>query len=45
MMSSRLVLKALPDRLTIRAAQIATQINPVNAPAFGPLTGAARDLD
>ena len=39
------VLKALPDRLTIRAAQIATQINPVNAPAFGPLTGAARDLD
>ena len=39
------VLKALPDRLTIDAAQTAMRINPVNAPAFGPMTGAAMDLD
>jgi len=37
--------KALPERLTIEAAQTAMRINPVNAPAFGPLTGAAMDLD
>jgi hypothetical protein len=37
--------KALPERLTIQAAQTAMQINPVNAPAFGPMTGAAMDLD
>src|SRR5262245_61566842 len=39
------VLKALPERLTIDAAQTAMRINPVNAPAFGPMTGAAMDLD
>src|SRR5262249_47973298 len=38
-------LKALPERLTIDAAQTAMRINPVNAPAFGPMTGAAMDLD
>jgi hypothetical protein len=37
--------KALPERLTIQAAQTAMRINPVNAPAFGPMTGAAMDLD
>jgi hypothetical protein len=37
--------KALPERLTIQAAHTAMRINPVNAPAFGPLTGAAMDLD
>ncbi len=39
------VLKALPERLTIEAAHTAMRINPVNAPAFGPMTGAAMDLD
>jgi hypothetical protein len=39
------VLKGLPERLTIQAAQTAMQINPVNAPAFGPMSGAAMDLD
>jgi len=37
--------KSLPERLTKVAAQTAMRINPVNAPAFGPMTGAAMDLD
>jgi hypothetical protein len=37
--------KALPERLTIQAAKTAVQINAVNGPAFGPLVGAAMDLD
>ena len=37
--------KSLPERLIIQAAQTAMRINPVNAPAFGPMTGPAMDLD
>jgi hypothetical protein len=37
--------KALPERLTIEAAHTAMRINPVNGPAFGPMSGAAADLD
>jgi hypothetical protein len=37
--------KALPGRLTIQAAHTAMRINPVNGPAFGPMAGAAMDLD
>lgn len=36
--------KALPTRLLVRAAQTATRINPVNAPALGPLADVADDL-
>jgi hypothetical protein len=37
--------KALPERLTIQAAQTAMRINPVNGPALGPMVGAAMGLD
>jgi hypothetical protein len=40
------VLKSLPKRLLVRAAQTAKRINPVNAPVFGPMAavGGARDI-
>lgn len=37
--------KALPERLLVTAAKTAMRINPVNGPAFGPMSGAAMDLD
>lgn len=37
-------LKFLPSRLWIAAAKTAVDINPVNAPVFGPFAGAAADL-
>lgn len=37
--------KALPERLLVTAAQTAMRINPVNGPSFGPMGGAAMDLD
>jgi Astacin (Peptidase family M12A) len=36
--------KALPKRLLIKAGEVAARINPVNAPAFGPLAEVAADL-
>ena len=36
--------KALPKRLLMRAAEIAVEINPVNAPQLGPLAEVAADL-
>jgi hypothetical protein len=37
--------KALPTRLLMKAADTATRINPVNAPAVGPMGMAAAGLD
>jgi hypothetical protein len=37
-------LKALPQRLQVKAAQTAMKINPVNAPVFGPLAAGAPEL-
>jgi hypothetical protein len=37
--------KVLPTRLRVKAAQTATKINPVNAPALGPLADLAGDLN
>jgi hypothetical protein len=39
------VLKTLPGRLAIAAAQTAMKINPVNGPAFGAMPEAAMSLD
>lgn len=36
--------KSLPKRLLIAAAKTATEINPMNAPAFGPFAEAAMDM-
>jgi hypothetical protein len=36
--------KALPTRLLVKAARTATKINPVNAPALGPLSDLAEGL-
>jgi len=36
--------KTLPRRLLVKAAETAVKINPVNAPAFGPLAEVAADL-
>ncbi|HWG43364.1 MAG TPA: glycoside hydrolase family 15 protein, partial [Gemmataceae bacterium] len=36
--------KALPKRLLVKAAETAKRINPVNAPAFGPLAHVAADF-
>ena len=38
------VTKTLPERMLVKAAQTAAKINPVNAPAFGPLAEAAANL-
>jgi hypothetical protein len=38
------VLKSLPKRLLVTAAETATKINPVNAPAFGPMATVADDF-
>jgi Astacin (Peptidase family M12A) len=37
-------LKALPQRLLVKAAETAVKLNPVNAPVFGPLAVGAPDL-
>jgi hypothetical protein len=36
--------KALPKRLLVKAGEVAAKVNPVNAPAFGPLAEVAADL-
>src|SRR5437016_2805697 len=36
--------KTLPPRLLMKAAETALTINPVNAPAFGPMAHVAADL-
>src|SRR6266446_1776586 len=36
------VIKSLPKRLLIRAAETARTINPANAPVFGPLSAVSR---
>jgi hypothetical protein len=36
--------KTLPKRLLVKAAETAAKINPVNAPAFGPLAEVTGDL-
>jgi hypothetical protein len=36
--------KSLPGRLLVKAAKTAVSINPVNAPAFGPLAAVGADL-
>jgi hypothetical protein len=35
------ILKSLPKRLLVKAAETATKINPVNAPVFGPMAALA----
>jgi hypothetical protein len=37
-------LRLLPTRLLIRAAEVATQINPVNAPGFGPAAAIGAEI-
>jgi hypothetical protein len=37
-------LKALPQRLQVKAAETAMRINPVNAPVFGPLAAGAPEF-
>lgn len=39
------ILKSLPKRLLVKAAEVARKINPVNAPVFSPLGAAARGLE
>jgi hypothetical protein len=39
------ILKSLPERLLVKAAETAKRINPVNAPAFGPLAAVAQRFD
>ncbi|HYE33991.1 M12 family metallopeptidase [Methylocaldum sp.] len=39
------VLKSLPKRLLVKAAETARTINPVNAPVFGPLASVAAGLE
>jgi Astacin (Peptidase family M12A) len=36
--------KSLPQRLLVKAAEVAVEINPVNAPMFGPLAAMATEL-
>src|SRR5262245_21107906 len=36
--------KMLPKRLLVKAGEVAARINPVNAPAFGPVAEVAADL-
>src|SRR5207244_1938869 len=37
-------IRSLPKRLLVKAAETAVRINPVNAPALGPLASVAADL-
>lgn len=38
------ILKSVPKRLIVKAAETAMTINPVNAPVFGPVAAVAADL-
>src|SRR5262245_50460957 len=39
------VIKSLPKRLLVKAAEVAAKINPVNAPALAPMAGMADGLE